>query len=106
MAAKQKRALSIEETYPHVFALFNGAFSSNSGGKATELTFKNITKEQMEQAEQELDTLCSGDIQRAYWLGMLADDGYTMWGQTHQNRDDGDDEQHKLLAYTLLDTMY
>jgi hypothetical protein len=100
-----KRPRNIEETYSHVFAFFNGAFAANSGGCAKEMDFENITVKQMEQAEEELSNLCNG-LDRAYMLGMWADEGYTMWGQTRQNLDDGDDEQHKLLAFTLLEELY
>lgn len=100
----------IERTYPLLWFFFDGAFSANSGGHVSERDFKHLTVADMERAEKELSDLCMGQYQmtQAHHFGMLADSGYTVWGPTMQDRPDGkgDDDQHKLKAYELLDTRY
>lgn len=100
----------IQETYPLLWAFFDGAMSANSGGHAHRDQFEDFTTKEMDQANMELSQLCFGDIRAtlrlAHHFGMLADSGYTMWGQTMQEASPGDDDQHKLLAWVLLETRY
>jgi len=106
-----------QQKYPHLCAFFGGAFSANSGGHTDVRNFKGFTEAQLGNAEYELAEFCStapvdsdivvGPVRFARWLGMMADDGYTIWGQTKRDDPDaGDDEQHKLQAFTLLDSFY
>jgi hypothetical protein len=113
--------MSRKDKYPHLWAFFDGAFSANSGGKAKEEDFDDFTSEQMEQAEKELtgfNKFSRPDFPNSHeaigfsrWLGMMADSGYNVWGQTYQDLPEGstlevDDEQHRLLAFELLDKRY
>lgn len=101
--------MKIAESYPAVFAFFDGAFSANSGGKATEADFQryNFTHERLAIAETELKDFCDpmGLSYRA--LGMQADSGYTVCGQTRQeDPKDPSDTRYDLVVYELLDEVY
>lgn len=95
--------LKVKDQYPAVFAFFDGAFSANSGGRATEKDFErySFSLDRLNQAESELKEFCDpmGLSYRA--LGMMADSGYTVSGQTMQ-----DDDVHELMVYELLDEVY
>lgn len=109
--------MSTKDKYPHLWAFFDGAFSANSGGHAGERDFEGIEKERMEQAERELvefnkySTNAHPNHFQALgfsrWLGMMADSGWTVSGQTEQNLSVGaNDDRHDLMAYQLLDERY
>ena len=96
----------VKKMYPYIWQFFDGAFSANSGGRAKVEDFDEFTTDQLERAERELSDFCGKEVSPS-WLGAMADQGYTVSGQTHQELDEGaDDEQHKLLAFELLDTRY
>ena len=102
--AKQEKG-PYQTTYPRLWEFFDGAFSSNSGGHPRENDFLDFTLGQLSDAEEELKTLQDAGL-NIWLLGSLADDGYTVFGQTHQNKEGGDDEQHKLIAFELLESRY
>lgn len=101
---------NVDIHYPLLWAFFHGAFQANSCGKAKDEHFADFSEAQMNQAERELRDFTNADVGWTAWLGMQADAGYTIWGQTHQELTETgqplDDDQHKLLAYELLDTRY
>jgi hypothetical protein len=97
------------ETYPAVFAFFDGAFSANSGGHATEADFQRyaFSPERLAKAEYELKEFCDPMGLNYRALGIAADEGYTVSGQTMQmDRENPDDDRHDLLVYELLDEVY
>jgi hypothetical protein len=95
-----------ERVYSHLWSFFDGAFQANSGGHVVEKDFEQFTLGQLQQAEAELIEVAALGIS-ARQLGMLADAGYTMFGQTMQDHpDEPDDANHRLVAYELLDTKY
>lgn len=98
--------MRIQHKYGRLWAFFEGAFQTNSGGHAKDSDFKAFTDEQMARAEKELEEFCV--YINAYALGCMADSGYTVWGQTMQEEPEGqgDDEQHVLEAFNLLNTRY
>jgi hypothetical protein len=98
--------MDYEQSFPLLWNFFNGAFQANSGGRVKDDDFKDFQLMIIAEAEDELNELCNGNFALAAQLGMLADGGYTMWGQTKQGRPGGNDEQHKLRAYEMLDVMY
>jgi hypothetical protein len=93
--------------FRNLTAFFNGAFQANSGGKAKPEDFAKLDADDCMQAEQELTDIVACYRISPSALGAMADAGYTLHGQTNQNAtEDPDDEQHQLMAYTLLDTLY
>jgi len=85
---------------------FNGAFYANSGGRVKEEDFHKFNLGQLQAAEAELIELAAIGVS-AFALGTLADAGYVLHGQTKQNDPERpDDEQHRLLAFELLDSLY
>jgi hypothetical protein len=97
------------ETYPAVFAFFDGAFSANSGGRVTEEDFKRygFSIARLQRAETELKDFCDPMGLSYRVLGMMADSGYTVSGQTMQeDPKDPSDTRYDLIAYELLDEVY
>lgn len=89
--------------YARLWRFMDGAFQANSGGHCEVRHLEEFTIEEMQRAERELEVLGMDPFE----LGAAADDGFTMWGQTHQEDAVGaDDEQHKLMAWELLDRLY
>jgi hypothetical protein len=86
----------IKQDYPLLFYFFNAAFQVSDGSKPKDSDFDDITPRELKQAEAELRGI--SHVLDVSALGMLADSGYTMSGKTQ-----GNDDQHVLLAYTLLE---
>lgn len=96
-----------QRIYPNLWSFFDGAFQANSGGRAREENFEEFTIGQLMRAENELKEVIAIYSISLCTLGAMADAGYTLFGQTMQeDADKPDDKQHKLLAFTLLDTLY
>ena len=109
--------MSAHKNFPLLWEFFGGAFSVNSGGHAEEKDFAVFDNEALARAERELHDFlismgCSTkkkQLEMAYSLGWAADGGYTVHGQTMQDPPPGmkgDDDEHKLYAFTLLDMCY
>lgn len=89
--------------FPYVYTLLDGAFSSNSGGRADP---NEVVTEvaRYEKAEAELMGFCK-DLDWCRWLGMQADDGYTVTMIT-QDGDGGDGPTKEMEAFTILTERY
>lgn len=103
--------MSVRESHPHLWMFFEGAFSANSGGHAEDSQFTDFTKSQLDRAERELVEFCpfadmAETLKFAQYLGMMADSGYEVHGQTMQEHEVPNDEVHKLYCFVLLDTRY
>ena len=97
----------IQNDYPLLWSFFNGASLANCLMPVGDGEFEGFSIAELEQAETELERVATELGEEAiYVLGRMADGGYTLWGQTKQETDGGDDEQHTLLAFTLLDSRY
>jgi len=107
----------MKDTYPLLVKFFDGAFATNSGGRFKEEDFAGFKPQDMERAEKELEAYLShfhntskrkGMELLAYFLGGAADSGYTVHGQTMQDlpAGSGNDDQHKLIAFDLLESCY
>lgn len=102
-----KKPSALESTYRNLWRFFDGAMSDNSGGHCDDDCFDGMTPMELVQAEVELDQVTSMYGIDPRVLGAMADAGYNLFGQTHQNVDDNpDDDQHRLKAFELLDKLY